>query len=135
MPDQSGFRRVAKNYRPSSNAEVENGVHFVQEAGQSLNEIGTHIREIHQLIQAIATSAREQAVGLAEVNAAVNMMDQFTQQNAVMVVQTNGASASLAEEADRLAQLLGHFRYPSYAAQSQQDRTAQAHPIRIVSSR
>ncbi|WP_371878083.1 hypothetical protein [Shinella zoogloeoides] len=110
-------------------------MHFVQEAGQSLNEIGTHIREIHQLIQAIATSAREQAVGLAEVNAAVNMMDQFTQQNAVMVVQTNGASASLAEEADRLAQLLGHFRYPSYAAQSQQDRTAQAHPIRIVSSR
>ncbi len=118
--------RDIKQLIASSNAEVENGVHFVQEAGQSLNEIGTHIREIHQLIQAIATSAREQAVGLAEVNAAVNMMDQFTQQNAVMVVQTNDASASLAEEADRLAQLLDRFRYPSHTARSAQGQGAHA---------
>ena len=36
------------------------------------------------------TAAREQAVGLAEVNTAVNQMDQMTQQNAAMVEETDG---------------------------------------------
>jgi methyl-accepting chemotaxis protein len=104
--------REIKHLISSSNAEVEAGVRFVQDAGQSLKDIGGQIREIHQLIEAIATSAREQAVGLAEINSSVNMMDQMTQQNAIMVVQTSEASTSLAEEAVRLGELLARFRYP-----------------------
>jgi methyl-accepting chemotaxis protein len=60
-------------------------------------------------MDAIATSAREQSVGLAEVNTAVNQMDQVTQQNAAMVEETNAASATLANEAGRLRELISQF--------------------------
>ncbi|WP_295192216.1 hypothetical protein [uncultured Brevundimonas sp.] len=36
-------------------------------------------------------------------------MDQVTQQNAAMVEETNAASATLANEANRLQQLIGQF--------------------------
>jgi methyl-accepting chemotaxis protein len=61
-------------------------------------------------MDAIATSAREQSVGLAEVNTAVNQMDQVTQQNAAMVEESNAASATLAGEASRLRELIGQFQ-------------------------
>ncbi len=57
----------------------------------------------------IATSAKEQSVGLAEVNTAVNAMDQTTQQNAAMVEQSNAASNTFANEAVRLRELVNRF--------------------------
>jgi methyl-accepting chemotaxis protein len=59
----------------------------------------------------VLTSAAEQANGLAEVNTAINQMDQVTQQNAAMVEQTTAASRSLADEAEKLTSLVGRFRY------------------------
>ena len=67
-------------------------------------------------MDAIATSAREQSVGLAEVNTAVNQMDQVTQQNAAMVEETNAASATLANEACRLRELISQFVLDEAAA-------------------
>ena len=61
-------------------------------------------------MDAIATSAREQSVGLSEVNTAVNQMDQVTQQNAAMVEEANAAGATLAKEAGRLRDLVNQFQ-------------------------
>ena len=57
----------------------------------------------------IAASAQEQATGLQQVNAAVNQMDQVTQQNAAMVEESTAASHALASEAENLAKLMGQF--------------------------
>src|SRR5690606_18945649 len=65
---------------------------------------------INQHMDAIATSAREQSVGLSEVNTAVNPMDQVTQQNAAMVEEANAAGETLANEARRLRGLIGQFQ-------------------------
>ncbi|MBU2483691.1 MAG: methyl-accepting chemotaxis protein, partial [Alphaproteobacteria bacterium] len=54
--------------------------------------------------------SREQSTGLGEVNAAVNQMDQMTQQNAAMVEQTNASSHTLAQEAAELTALVAKFR-------------------------
>ncbi len=61
------------------------------------------------LVKDIAASAAEQARGLAEVNSAVNQMDQVTQQNAAMVEESTAASHSLAGEAEELSRLIGQF--------------------------
>jgi methyl-accepting chemotaxis protein len=60
-------------------------------------------------MEAIATAAQEQSSGLAEVNTAVNHMDQATQQNAAMVEEMNAAGAGLAQESNNLAELLSRF--------------------------
>ncbi len=93
----------------NSAVEVESGVKLVRDTGTVLTTIEGYIVTINQHMEAIATSAREQSTGLAEVNTAVNQMDQVTQQNAAMVEETNAASATLANEANRLQQLIGQF--------------------------
>ncbi len=104
--------REIKDLINNSTAEVENGVRQVQETGDVLKAIEHHVTTINGLMDAIATSSREQSVGLSEVNTAVNQMDQVTQQNAAMVEETSAASASLAQESVRLQQLVSRFIIP-----------------------
>ncbi|MGZ2488247.1 methyl-accepting chemotaxis protein-1 (serine sensor receptor) [Rhizobium pisi] len=92
-----------------SSTEVGTGVKLVLETGQSLNKISEQVSQINQLMEAIATSAREQSTGLAEINTAVNHMDQSTQQNAAMVEQSTAAAATLSAEASRLRDLVNQF--------------------------
>lgn len=98
-----------------SSVEVGTGVKLVLETGQSLKSIGDQVSQINQLMAAIATSAREQSTGLAEINTAVNQMDQSTQQNAAMVEQSTAAAASLSSEASRLRELVNQFHLDSAA--------------------
>jgi methyl-accepting chemotaxis protein len=81
-----------------------------------LKTISGFIVEINAHMESIATSAKEQSVGLAEVNTAVNSMDQTTQQNAAMVEQSNAASNTLASEAVRLRELVSQFRLEGMTA-------------------
>ena len=93
----------------ASSKQVETGVKLVAETGQALERIVDQVNRMSGLVNDIATSAQEQATGLAEVNTAVNQMDQATQQNASMVEQTTAASHGLASEAEDLARLVGQF--------------------------
>ncbi|WP_105384334.1 methyl-accepting chemotaxis protein [Neorhizobium alkalisoli] len=94
----------------NSSVEVESGVKLVSETGEALKAIETYIISINQHMDAIATSAKEQSVGLSEVNTAINQMDQVTQQNAAMVEEANAAGATLATDAGRLRELIGNFQ-------------------------
>ena len=94
----------------TSAQQVASGVKLVSETGQALGRIVTQVSQLNGLVAELAASAKEQATGLGEVNAAVNQMDQVTQQNAAMVEQSTAASHSLAEKADELARLVGEFK-------------------------
>jgi methyl-accepting chemotaxis protein len=93
-----------------SSAEVKTGVELVTAAGEALHRIGEDVLRINEHVKSIVTSAREQSVGLSEINSAVGQMDQVTQQNAAMVEQTNAASHTLAGDAENLSRLVGQFR-------------------------
>jgi methyl-accepting chemotaxis protein len=94
----------------NSSVEVGTGVKLVSETGEALKTIESYIVTINQHMDAIATSAREQSVGLSEVNTAVNQMDQVTQQNAAMVEEANAAGATLASEAGHLRSMISQFQ-------------------------
>ncbi|MCM2441417.1 HAMP domain-containing protein [Agrobacterium vitis] len=94
----------------SSGQQVQAGVQLVAETGSSLETIVGEVQEINRHVTAIVEAAREQSVGLQEINTAVNTMDQGTQQNAAMVEQTTAASHSLAKEAATLSDLLSRFK-------------------------
>jgi methyl-accepting chemotaxis protein len=94
----------------NSTIEVEKGVKLVSDTGEALKTIEEYVVTINEHMDAIATSAREQSVGLSEVNTAVNQMDQVTQQNAAMVEEANAAGATLAKEAARLRELVSQFQ-------------------------
>ena len=94
----------------SSSEQVGQGVGLVGQTGEALRRIVSEVAEINGLVTEIAASAHEQSTGLAEVNTAMNQMDQVTQQNAAMVEQSTAASHSLASEAAALAALVARFR-------------------------
>ncbi|ULJ82155.1 methyl-accepting chemotaxis protein (plasmid) [Rhizobium sp. C104] len=94
----------------NSSKEVESGVKLVRDTGQALKTIGGFITQINHHMDSIATSAKEQSIGLSEVNVAVNRMDQTTQQNATMVQELTAAADSLAQQAQTLRELIAQFR-------------------------
>jgi methyl-accepting chemotaxis protein len=113
----------------TSENQVKQGVSLVGCAGNALSLIATEVMEIDRHVQAIAEASREQALGLQEINTAVNTMDQGTQQNATMVEETTAASYSLANEAAALSKLMGQFSllHQEMAAPVRQQPVAQAY--------
>jgi len=67
---------------------VTDGVARVRDAGASLNMIGSLVESLSEHIEAIAIASDEQALGLKEVNLAVNTLDGVTQRNALMMERT-----------------------------------------------
>ena len=108
----------------SSTQQVGQGVHLVGETGDALQRIVGRVEEIDSLVGEIAASAQEQATGLAEVNGAVNQMDQVTQQNAAMVEESTAASHALANEAEALAGSVARFKIGHKQAVSSGHRPA-----------
>jgi methyl-accepting chemotaxis protein len=94
----------------ASTNEVDHGVKLVAETGAALERIMAQVADVNGAIVAIAAGAEEQAIGLDEVNAAINQMDQVTQQNAAMVEESTSASRSLSEETAQLSDLVGQFQ-------------------------
>ena len=94
----------------TSSQDVETGVSQVRQTSESLKKIAEQMGQIHGDIDTIVTNAREQSVGVTEINTAVNQMDQMTQQNAAMVEETNAASHNLSGEADTLKRLSSKFQ-------------------------
>lgn len=94
----------------ASGTQVESGVKLVNETGQALGRIVDQVARLNVLVTGIASSSKEQATALEEVNSAVNQMDQVTQQNAAMVEQSTAASYALVNEAEDLSRLVGQFR-------------------------
>ena len=94
----------------SSGEQVQLGVALVGETGEALTGIVAEVQEVSRHMAAITEAAREQSVGLDEINTAVNTLDQSAQQNAAMVEQSTAASHSLANEARALNHLLSQFK-------------------------
>lgn len=99
-----------KDLIQSSGNEVSRGVKLVSNTGEALQEINQFIFSINEHMRAISVSSSEQSSGLHSINAAVNQMDQTTQQNAAMVEESNAASQTLAEESRKLLGMMAHFK-------------------------
>jgi methyl-accepting chemotaxis protein len=110
----------------TSGQQVDLGVDLVTQTGSALSEILGQITEIDSAVDEIAASAREQALGLGQVNTAVNQMDQVTQQNAAMVEQSTAASHALMREAESLQGLVGRFSVEARPAAPVQRPSARA---------
>jgi methyl-accepting chemotaxis protein len=120
----------------TSSEQVKSGVNLVGQTGQALEQIVTQVQDIDRNVAAIVDSSREQSTGLKEINEAVIIMDQGTQQNAAMVEESTAASHSLANEVDALNRLLATFKTGEQAyhapALAQRNSKPAASPVRQI---
>ena len=94
----------------TSASKVEGGTTLVREAGTTMQEIVDGVQRVNAIVGNISLAASEQSEGLAQVNVAVNQLDQMTQQNAALVEQSAAAAESLKHQASHLTQVVGGFR-------------------------
>lgn len=89
--------------------KVDEGSRLVDKSGETLNEIVDAVEKVTELIAQIADSSAEQSTGIDEINRAIAMMDEMTQQNASLVEETSAASQSLKDEGKQLLNLMNYF--------------------------
>ncbi len=111
------------------------GVDLVAGTGKALEQIETGVKDIAAIVEQISKSAEEEATGLQEVNSAVGQLDQVTQQNAAMSEEASAASQSLAEQGERLAQLIGQFRIEASSNDTIARETRKAAPRAFCDAR
>ncbi len=102
--------REIKALIEESTRRVQDGSKLVEQAGKTMGEVVGAVRRVTDIIDEISAASHEQSEGIGQVNTAVAQMDQVTQQNASLVQEASAASASLAEQAQRLEQAVSVFR-------------------------
>ncbi|MBI5140902.1 MAG: CZB domain-containing protein [Nitrospirae bacterium] len=85
------------------------GVQLAQELNRKLEEIGTGVRKVTDLMDEISAAAGEQSAGISQVNVAMSQIDQVTQQNASLVEEMASASDEMAAEAKNLMNIVSFF--------------------------
>ncbi|MDB5998835.1 MAG: hypothetical protein JWP52_534, partial [Rhizobacter sp.] len=90
--------------------KVAAGSKLVQDAGQTMGEIVTSVQRVTDMIGEITHAATEQSQGIGQINNSVTQLDEMTQQNAALVEESAAAAASLQDQAQRLAGVVGTFR-------------------------
>jgi methyl-accepting chemotaxis protein len=95
--------------------KVDAGSRLVAEAGQTMSEIVGSVQRVTDIIGEITAASGEQRDGIAQVNTAVNQLDQMTQQNAALVEESAAAASSLRDQAMRLVQVVQVFQLGSDA--------------------
>ncbi|MDD0816048.1 methyl-accepting chemotaxis protein [Curvibacter sp. HBC28] len=98
----AGAAREIKSLISQSLETVEAGRVQVHAAGNTMADIVSSVQRVSHIIADISTAAIEQSQGIGQVNAAVNELDQMTQQNAALVEESAAAATNLSEQAQRL---------------------------------
>ncbi|MBX4916036.1 HAMP domain-containing methyl-accepting chemotaxis protein [Rhizobium bangladeshense] len=115
-----GFAVVASEVRKlaersqSAAAEISamssDTVTAAQEAGEMLGRLVPDIRKTAELVSEISAACREQDIGAAQINEAIQQLDKVTQQNAGASEQMSATSEELAAQAEELQTSIAFFK-------------------------
>jgi methyl-accepting chemotaxis protein len=115
-----GFAVVASEVRKlaerSQAAAAEIGtlstetVKVAREAGSMLAKLVPDIKKTAELVEEITAACREQDVGSAQINQAIQQLDKVGQQNASASEQVSSTSEELASQAEQLQSTISFFR-------------------------
>ncbi|MEM6825529.1 MAG: methyl-accepting chemotaxis protein [Pseudomonadota bacterium] len=110
----------------ASGEHVNQGVTLVGDAGSALERIVSSVSDITEHVSSIAASAQEQSTGLAEINDAMNQLDQVTQQNAAMFEETTAAAQALSTAGIELSDTVAKFKLNDKPSAPRTERPVQS---------
>lgn len=109
----AGAAKEIKELISDSVSKVADGTQFVNQSGQTLKELVETIGKVDMMMREISDTSQAQKAGIEQVNQAVAQMDQVTQQNAALVEEATAASEAMAEQSQKLQEMVGFFRVGS----------------------
>jgi methyl-accepting chemotaxis protein len=87
-----------------------------EQAGKLLDEIVPAINKTSDLVQEITAASEEQSSGAAQINTAMNQLNQITQQNASSSEELAATAEEMSSQAEQLQQLMSFFKVSGGAA-------------------
>ncbi len=89
---------------------TNDSVRISEKAGELISSVVPKIQETANLIKDIANAAKEQDIGLGQINTAMTQLDQVTQTNAASSQEVASASEELSGQANSLTQMMSFFK-------------------------
>ncbi len=114
----SDAAREIKGLISESDEHVKRGVDLVGKTGTALEDIKNSVNEISDMVSEIFKYSKEQSIGLNEINGAISLLDEVTQQNAAMVEESTAASHELTSDSEELTTLIDRFQVDEDAIDS-----------------
>jgi methyl-accepting chemotaxis protein len=108
----AGAAKEIKTLIDESVSNVNTGYEQVSLANTTMDNILKSVSSVTSIMAEIASASVEQSKGISQVGSAISQMDTVTQQNASLVEESSGTSASLEEQAHRLTEIVSVFRLP-----------------------
>ena len=93
-----------------SNGQMDQSARHMQHAGQTINEAVSAVTQVSELIHSVVTATREQTLGIAQVNDALNDLDAVTQDNARLAEESAQSAQDMDTNAGVLRRTLEVFR-------------------------
>ncbi len=84
-------------------------VEMAERAGHLLDEMVPSINKTSDLVQEITAASEEQAAGVAQINTAMNQLNQVTQQNASSSEELAATAEEMSSQAEQLQQAMSFF--------------------------
>jgi methyl-accepting chemotaxis protein len=104
---------AAKEIKTLINDSVEKirtGSQLANDAGKTMEEILTAVKQVTAIMGEIDTASREQSSGIEQINQAVGKMDEMAHQNAALVHQATTAADAMRDQASELSDLVRTFK-------------------------
>ncbi len=109
----SEVRKLAERSQIAAQAISElagSSVKMAEKAGGLLDEMVPAITKTSDLVQEIASASTEQSTGVAQINSAMAMLNQATQQNASASEELASTAAEMGEQSAHLESLMRFFK-------------------------
>ncbi len=106
-------RKLAKRSQVSAqeiSTTATASVKVSEQAGELISSVVPKIQETAKLVQDISNAAKEQDVGIGQINTAMTQLDQLTQTNAASSQEMASASEQLNAQTDSLSQMMSFFK-------------------------
>ena len=85
-------------------------VQIAERSGGLLTELVPAIQKTADLVQEVASSSREQAAGVSQINGAISQVGLVTQRNAAGAEELSSTAEELASQAEALQDMISFFR-------------------------
>ena len=90
-------------------AKTAQGVEISGKVAEALSDITTKVREVDELVAAVASGSSEQSNGITQINAAVSQMDKVTQSNAASAEEGAAVAQELTAQAARMKEAVSEL--------------------------
>ncbi len=129
----SSAAKEIKKLIEDSVSKIDAGSKLVGQAGATMEQIVASVKRVTDVVEDISIASREQSVGIEEVNRAIALMDEVTQQNAALVEEALESVQTLQSQAENLNHAVGVFKIENHRALSVNDVVEKIPYLRAIS--